>query len=103
MDMSEKILKQNELKISLLGRMAFGEDKLRKMILKGSKKQSILKAYNLCDGRRKIKEIAKVVGITSAGVGAAVTKWEKMGIILKYEDGRDVIPMKLYTVSEKGD
>jgi CRISPR/Cas system CSM-associated protein Csm2 small subunit len=103
MNESEKLMKQNELIISLLGRIAFNEDKLRELILRGSKKKSILNAYNLCDGERKIKEIAKMVNITPEGVGAAVIKWNKLGIVLKYEEGRDVIPMKLYEVSVKED
>jgi DNA-binding MarR family transcriptional regulator len=93
------IVKQNEIIISLLGRIAFPNDRLRNMIQKGSKKpKEILAAYNLCDGQTTITEIAKRARIAQPSLSVAVDKWEQDGILVKRRDGTETFPKKLYTV-----
>jgi hypothetical protein len=100
-ELLKKIIRQNELQISLLGRLAFSEEKLREFITKNAKKPSLMiKVYNLCDGENSINDIAsKVGGITRQAIGYLVEKWEKNGIILRVEDGKNIYPIKLYKVS----
>jgi aminopeptidase-like protein len=95
----ELIAKQNEIIISLLGRIAFSNDSLKKMIQKGSKKPNeMLAAYNLCDGHNTITEIATRAGIAVPSLSIAVDKWEENGIVVKKRDGAETFPKKLYTV-----
>lgn len=96
----EKIVKQNEFIISLLGRMAFRQDELKKLVIKGSKKPAaIIKAYNMCNGTRTITEIANHVGITPSAMTQAVDRWEKNGIIFKAKKGNEVLPLKVRTIT----
>lgn len=95
----ERIVKQNEFIISLLGRMAFEQNELKKLVTKGSKKPTaVIKAYNMCDGTRTITEIANYVGITQSAMTQAVDRWEKNGIIFKVKKGNEVLPLKVRTI-----
>jgi len=102
MDNVEVLIKQNEVIISLLGRMVFPEEKLIVMIQKNSKKpKELLKAYNLCNGKLTIAEIAKKSGVADTSLGQAILKWKKNGIIaVEDSQGTGIKPMKLYEVSE---
>ena len=67
------IEKQNEMIISLLGRIAFPEEELKKRITANSKKPIIsLKAYNLCDGKTGLTEITKSISISQPAFTLAV-------------------------------
>ena len=93
------LVKQNEIIISLLGRIAFPNDKLKDNIQRGSKKpKEILEAYNLCDGKTAMKEIAKRAGIALGSLSEAVDKWANFGIAFKKKNGNETFPLKLYTV-----
>ena len=97
----EKIVKQNELIISLLGHLVFPAGKLKDLVAKGSKKpKAIIKAYNLCDGTLSITDIATKVGIAQSSLTDAVNKWEKLGIILKIKEGNNIYPLKLYVIGD---
>lgn len=58
----------------------------------GSAKQK--KAYNLCDGSRRMAEVAKVVGIDSGNFSRTVARWESSGILFRV--GVDGKLMHLY-------
>jgi len=95
----EKISKQNELIISLLGRIAFKKDELRELVIKGSKRPTaILQAYNLCDGSLTVTEIANRVGVTQSAVTQAIDRWEKLGIIFKATERGAVYPIRLFPI-----
>ena len=96
---NELILAQNDMMISLLGRMAFPNDMLKEIIRKGSKKpDEMLAAYNLCDGKTTITDIAKRAEIAQPSLSVAIDKWEQEGIITKIGAGAEVFPKKLYRV-----
>jgi DNA-binding MarR family transcriptional regulator len=96
---TEEIIRQNELIISLLGRIAFENDTLKDMITKGGKKPAqILSAYNLCDGRTTITQIASKAGVTQPALTIAIDKWERLGIIFKKKSGAEVLPFRLFEV-----
>ena len=97
----ETINKQNKVIISLLGRLAFSEDKLREILTKNSNKpEHMIKAYNLCTGEVTTNEIAKkLTGITNVALNAATLKWEENGILINLGErgqGKNVIPLHLY-------
>lgn len=93
-----KIERQNEIIISLLGRMTFPEEELKKIITSNSKKPDVLlKAYNLCDGNMGLTEIARTVSISQPSITGAINKWEEMGIIVKHiTESNLVFPQRLY-------
>jgi len=96
---TDEIVRQNELIISLLGRIAFENDELKALIVKGSKKPAqILKAYNLCDGHTTITKIASRVGIAQPSLTVAIEKWAKLGIIFRRKSGAEVLPLRLFEV-----
>ena len=102
---SEIIFKQNRMIISLLGRLTFPEDKLKKIITTKSKKpKQLIKAYNLCDGTLTIPKISsKIEGVTTRALQDAIVKWEENGIILniaKKGQGITTIPFHLYKIGE---
>ncbi|MGI0072604.1 MAG: hypothetical protein ACREA3_02185 [Nitrosotalea sp.] len=98
---SDLATKQNKMIISLLGRVAFPENKLKSIITKNSKKPDLMvKAYNLCTGDLTTNEIAKkLTGITNVSLNEATLKWEENGILLNLGErgqGKEVIPLHLY-------
>jgi len=97
---NEEIMKQNNLIISLLGRIAFKNDELKELATKGSKKpKEILAAYNLCNGKTTITDIAKKATVAIPSLSVAIDKWEELGIIYKkVSDGNQVLPLKLFEV-----
>ena len=98
-DGTEDTVKQNELIISLLGRIAFKNDELKSLVTKGSKKpEQMMRAYNLCDGATSVTEIAKEADIVQSSLTEAVDKWERIGIILKKKKGREVMPLRLFEI-----
>ena len=98
-DATEYVQKQNELIISLLGRIAFKNDELKSLVTKGSKKPSeMVCAYNLCDGTTGITEIANKADVAQSSLTAAVDKWERLGIILKKKKGKEVLPLRLFEI-----
>lgn len=95
----EELIRQNELVISLLGRIAFENDELKVLIQKGAKKPAqILSAYNLCDGQTPITDIATKAGIAQSSLTEAVEKWERSGIVFKRMRGAEVLPLRLFEV-----
>ncbi len=89
--------------ISLLGHLAFSEEKLISMIQKNSKKPNEnLNAYNLCNGNLTISEIAKKSGVAVQSLREAIVKWEKLGIIMNADPniaGMVQKPLHLYQVN----
>lgn len=102
---SDELYKQNQIIISLLGRLAFPEKKLKEIITNNSHRPTqLIKAYNLCDGKLTTNQIAsKISGITSRAINDATMKWEENGIIINLGErgkGKDIIPLHLYKIGE---
>ena len=96
---TEEAVRQNELIISLLGRIAFKNDELKSMVTKGSKKpEHMMRAYNLCDGATSVTEIARKVGVAQPSLTIAVDKWERLGIVFKKKKGLEVLPLRLFEI-----
>ena len=88
---------QKEIIISLLGRLAFPEETLKKIITK--KKQNpaaYIKGYNALDGKKGITEVAKLVGVSQPTMTFIMQSWKKKGIV--YQKGRNYA--KLYYLKE---
>ena len=85
--MSEEIKKLLEALIRLVGRLAYKEEEIIKII--GKKKRDAKKyflAYNLCNGENDLSTIAKRVKVDAGNLSRIFTKWEELGII--YDSGK---------------
>ncbi len=67
---------------SLLGRLAFPPDELRKVVMKAKRKpEDYARAYNLCDGEHGVGEIAKEIGVVEGTLSPILASWKEMGIV----------------------
>jgi hypothetical protein len=83
----ETLARQNETVIKLLGRMAFKEDDVKKIVT--TKKQNpakYIEGYNACDGKHTVSQIAAVVGVKQPTVVPILQQWEEDGIIFEVEN-----------------
>jgi len=92
----ENISRQNQVIISLLGRITYPEEKIKLIITKRKRNPSAyIKGYNACDGERGVTEIAKIVGVSQPTMTCIFQDWNRMGIV--YHNGRNYV--KLYTIN----
>jgi DNA-binding MarR family transcriptional regulator len=82
------IMKQNEIIISLLGRLAFTQKQIREIIEKNkneSLKQKYIDGYNALDGSKTVSEIAAIVGVKQGTFSPILAQWSEKGIIYEVE------------------
>jgi len=82
----KKIIRQNEIIISLLGRIAFNKEEVRKIVT--SKKRNpdkYVEGYNACDGNRSVTDIARIVGVSKPTISIILAEWEDIGIVREME------------------
>lgn len=74
-----------EIVIKLLGRTAFRPEEVKRIVTfkKGTKADKYINGYNACDGSRSLKDIAGIIGVTSATLSPILKNWEEIGIIYK--------------------
>lgn len=78
-----------EVVVSLLGRLAFPEEKLRVVVTKNKKKPlSYLRGYNACNGANGVSDVAKIIGVTAGTLVPILQQWERAGIIYEVENDR---------------
>jgi hypothetical protein len=94
----------DEEKIKLLGRIAFGpepEKNIRKLIVFGKKRSianNYVKGYNALDGNRSLKEISKIIGVTSSTLSPILQKWEEIGIVYVIDNNGGKHYKKLFPI-----
>ena len=92
-------LKQNEIIISLLARMVFGEEKIKKIISHNKRKPNDwIRGYNACDGSKGVTEIARIVGVKPPTATPILKSWESNGIAYNIGTGTKPLYMKLLTI-----
>lgn len=83
--------KQNEIIIGLLARLTFGEAKIKNIVSSNKRQGSYwTKAYNACDGKKGVGEIAKIAGVSQPTATVTLKSWEEGGIV--YNSGSDAKP-----------
>jgi len=81
-DLTKKLEKQNEVIISLLGRMAFTPEKIHDTVVKKKQNpQGYIAAYNACDGTHNVNELAAIAGVDQSTLSPILLEWEELGII----------------------
>lgn len=98
-DTLKKLEKQNEIIISLLGRLAFTPDKIRDIVIK--KKQNperYVNGYNACDGNHNVNELAAIVGVDQSTLSPILREWEELGIIYEADKPKGRFYKKLFPI-----
>jgi DNA-binding MarR family transcriptional regulator len=84
----KKIVRQNEIIISLLGRIAFNKEEVREIVTyKKRNPKKYVEGYNACDGNHSVSELARIIGVTQGTLSPILAEWEDLGIIREV-DGR---------------
>lgn len=95
----KKLVKQNEIIISLLGRLVFKPDDVRKIVAtKKQNPQNYINGYNACDGNNSLSDIARVVAVTPGTLSPILAQWEEIGIIYEVEKTRGKFCKKLFPI-----
>lgn len=87
-DSYTKFVRQNEVIISLLGRIAFTEDQVRELIVKNKRhnlRDKYILGYNSCDGTKTVSQVADIIGIANPTLSPIIQEWEEWGIIYEVQ------------------
>lgn len=95
----DKILRQNEVIISLLGRIAFTEKEIGEIVKKKKRNpEKYVEAYNACDGQHKVSQVAKIAGVGQPTMTEVLKLWEEVGIIYEVEKTGGKFYKKLFQI-----
>lgn len=95
----KKIEKQNEVIISLLGRMAFPPDRIKEIVVKKKKNpEKYIEGYNSCDGNRNVNDLAAIVGVDQSTLSPILQEWAEMGILGQIERPKGKFYKRLYLI-----
>jgi hypothetical protein len=90
--------------ISLLGRLAFPNDQLVKLIAKGRGSEKLIQAYNLCNGQNDQTSICKKLNLNPGNFNRTVSRWEKAGIVFRFGPRKGQKLLHLYPINlQKGE
>jgi len=103
-DILEQIRRQNEVIISLLGRLVFDENSVRNIVTYNKReelKTKYIEGYNSCDGKKTQKEIADIIGISQSTLSPIINEWVEIGIIYEIHRGNRKYYKKLFPIQVK--
>jgi hypothetical protein len=97
-----RLVIQSDVLISLIGRIVFPEDDMKKLIMKRKRKpENYIKAYNLCDGEHSLSDIAVSIGVAPGTLSPILSYWKSIGILYIVENkGKKY--KNLYQIREPG-
>lgn len=91
-----EIKSQFDIIITLLARQILNPDVIKETISKGRKSpEKIISAFNSCDGKTNLSDIAKKYKIDSGNFSRDVEAWEKNGFMFKIEKAGKIFPKAL--------
>lgn len=97
----KKIVKQNEIIISLLGRMGFTTDKIREIVTKNKReelKEKYIEGYNALDGKKSVSQIADLIGVSLSTLSPISSEWEELGIVNQVSKSRSKYYKRLFPI-----
>jgi len=95
----KKIVRQNEIIISLLGRIAFNKEEVREIVTyKKRNPKKYVEGYNACDGNHSVSELARIIGVTQGTLSPILAEWEDVGIIREVEGRKGKFYKKLFPI-----
>ena len=97
---NSRVEKQNEVIISMLGRIAFKPETIRDLVTKNKKTdpEKYLAGYNACDGDRNVNQIAEVIGVKHNTLSPILQEWEELGIIYEIQKGNGRYYKRLFPI-----
>jgi len=98
-DTLNRIARQNGVIISLLGRIAFTEEKVKSIVM--SRKQNpdrYIEGYNSCDGDHTVTQIANIVGVSQPTMTNVLSQWEEIGIVYEIDKVGGKFYKKLFPI-----
>jgi hypothetical protein len=84
----KRISHQNEVIISLLGRLAFTPEQVKTIVTSNKRdnlKPKYIDGYNALDGKKSVSEIAGVIGVAAGTLSPILSQWVELGIIYEIE------------------
>jgi len=84
----KRIAHQNEVIISLLGRLAFTPKQVEELVTSNKQKKlkpKYINGYNALDGKKSLSKIAGIVSVAPATLSPILVQWEELGIIYEIE------------------
>ena len=97
----KRITRQNEVIISLLGRMAFTQKQVEETVTSNKQKKlrlNYIVGYNALDGKKSVSEIANLIGITQGTLSPILSEWEELGIIYEVEKSGGKFYRKIFLI-----
>ncbi len=82
-----------------IARATIPQDDVREIVAARSKNR--VKAYNLFDGTRTIREVAKATKIDRGNLSRSASSWVKSGVLFWVGDGDDARLLHIYPIPEK--
>ena len=85
--------------ILVMGSVAFPEHALRKAVRRpGRAAENHMKAYNLCDGTRSMREIGRMSDLGSSNMVKAISRWVEAGVAFRL--GSESRPVHVYRLGD---
>lgn len=94
-----KLIQQNAVLISLLGRLVFTPDDVKEIIIKQKRNpENYIKGYNACDGKHTMSEIAKIIDVKLGTLSPILSDWEELGIIYEVDRPKGKFYKKIFPI-----
>ena len=95
MDTVEALLKGI---LATVGRTAFPQETLYKIVAPTAGSEKQLLAYNLCDGETPQADICKKAKLDKGNFSRAVARWIEAGVVVRI--GSDDLPLHIYPLTK---
>lgn len=97
----KKLIHQNEVIISLLGRMVFSPDQIRDIVTRDKRKKNkdnYVSGYNSCNGNHGVVELSKIIGVNTSTLSPILADWAEFGIIYEVDKPKGTFYKKIMTI-----
>jgi len=95
----DKIIHQNEVVISLLGRIAFTKEAVREIVTQRKQNpENYIRGYNACDGKHTLSELAKIIEVKPGTLSPILSDWEEIGIIYEVQKAGGKYYKKIFPI-----
>lgn len=97
----KRIAHQNEVIISLLGRMAFTPEQVEQIVTLNKQKKlkpKYIEGYNALDGKKSLSEIVSIIGVAPATLSPILSQLEEQGIIYEVEKSGGRFYRKIFPI-----
>jgi CRP-like cAMP-binding protein len=82
--------------LSMAARQAFPPSRLRAIVLSRGTGPKHLDAFNMCDGTKRQKDIAKALKLDAGNFSRTVARWINEGVVFRLGEGRSATLLHVY-------